>query len=908
MSKNSNRRGLALGAMFSLVASLFVGATPASAAPSTTAFNFEPVLGTSFSTLLTEDFHMVVQRDTSVVSAQDFNEHLAYEITTNRAFSSSTYSVGVITGTYSGAVANIASHSFNVSISAFTAVASSEYRTSVPVYQGGILYSLAQLPQLVAATYAETQSYVVVPGSRSASVNNFIGLTMGQYGAGLYATSESGAVTVTVRAFLDLNNDKLFNAASEPSATQTVSFIKFSSVTRTVTVPSVVATQTVVTISAVVSGINTQQLDGKWSVRVNQWGPTGLIAATSYSPSAESSFTFSAPATLQKQVNIVSASASNSISADLVYFALSYSPALTYSDLIYATAQAFGQAGGATTGENYNSFSTVIRWANAGTQTSDVVGATGVSLYGVAGTNLLAGTTGLVGTDGTSTFRSGSRTFTVRLSTSGNVSGATATFTFSNAALSGTKTYAVDGGTQINTGTFSSITKTIPSNGLVDLPFSTVGFATGNTITIHAQVSGVSGAIKFVLTCADPVYTVVGDSTQVAVAPGGSANLGVTVRDQFLVNSTATDQRIRFIWATGYSGTATQSDVLVVAGRATATVVHSPASSTLSATMRAILQDSTGGVFTERVGANHETFSFTVTSATNGFRTGLAVSYSATISYGTAYSWSPVINDAFVVVTGSLIVVSGTGLIFKDDVVGNIATDSITLPGDSAGRVKFYVTARKAGSYTVTLTAGTATTTSLIVVRDAQDNAGKAIAFDVSSMESGRAAIVTGTLTDLNGNPVDTSLGNASIALTVTGTGATYVGSLAAETNADGKFQVALLSGPGQTGTMTITAVYSPTSNAAAADKVTKVQTVSVLAAAVPEVNAVIGSFNGRWAVRVENAKGSVVSVKAGKKWAKFNALNNNYLYSIKSVKGSTIAISVWVDGELQNSQTITIK
>jgi hypothetical protein len=180
------------------------------------------------------------------------------------------------------------------------------------------------------------------------------------------------------------------------------------------------------------------------------------------------------------------------------------------------------------------------------------------------------------------------------------------------------------------------------------------------------------------------------------------------------------------------------------------------------------------------------------------------------------------------------------------------------------------------------------------------------MAFDVSSMESGRAAIVTGTLTDLNGNPVDTPSGR--INLTVTGTGATYVGSLTTETDANGRFQVALLSGTDQTGTMTITAVYYPTANAVAADRVTKVHTVSVVAPTAPEVNAVIGSFNGRWAVRVENAKGSVVSVKAGNRWVKFSALNNNYLFSRKSVVGRTIAVSVWVDGELQNSQTITIK
>jgi hypothetical protein len=129
------------------------------------------------------------------------------------------------------------------------------------------------------------------------------------------------------------------------------------------------------------------------------------------------------------------------------------------------------------------------------------------------------------------------------------------------------------------------------------------------------------------------------------------------------------------------------------------------------------------------------------------------------------------------------------------------------------------------------------------------------------------------------------------------------------ETDADGKFRVSVLTSAADSGTLTVTAVYMPQGAATVtAKKVTSVQNVTVAPAAPVEANAVIGSFNGRWAVRVENAKGSVVSVKAGSRWVKFTALNNNYLFSRKSVVGRTIAVSVWVDGELQNSQTITIK
>jgi hypothetical protein len=892
MSKNTNRKGLALGAMFSLVASLF-GATPASAAPSTTAFTFSPVEGSSYSTLLDEDFHMTVTRDTAVMSETDFNNYLKYEISTNRAYNSSTYSVGVIAGIKSGLTSTI-DNAYGVSASANLTDGSNPGEFGRQrIYQGGNALALAgYLPAFAAGGYSETQSYVVVPTSRSSTVSTFIGLQLLHYGAGLYPTSESGAVTVTVRAFLDLNGDNVYSSTTEPSGTQTVSFVKYSSVTKTVTVPSVNEGATSVEISATVSGINLEQLDGKWSIRANQWGPVGLIGAVSHSATAVdgTTFTFSAPVTLKKTFTLVSTSKSHSVSADLVYFRSG------------ATAFAEGRV------ENYTSFSTVIRWANAGTMTVPAPAATSFVHYAVAGDNVEA-QGWATGAGREYDVRANSR-YTIQFSASGVISGSaqTVTFTFSNPAVSATKYYTVNGGSAVTSGTASAVTATIDQvTGLASLTIVTTGFAAGDALSVSAKIAG-SAEVEIGLQAEALSYTLTADATDIAITPGGVANVGAVAKDQFGVASSATNQRMKFSWASGYSGTATVSDVVLSAGRASAAMTHGAATSTAAATITVQLQDTTGGSNLWSNVGSAVTINVTPTNATNGFRTGLAKSYSATISYGAAFSWSPVINEAYVIVTGSSVVVSSTGLIFKDDVTGKTASDTITLPGDSNARVKFYVTARKAGTYTLTLTAGTATTTSLIVVSAAQDNAGSAMAFDISSMESGRAAIVTGTLTDVNGNAVDTSLGGATIALSVTGTGATYVGSLNTETNADGKFQVALLSGTGQTGTITITAVYSPTSGAAAADKVTKVHSVTIAAPVTPEVNAVIGSFGGRWAVRVENAKGSVVSVKAGNRWVKFSALNNNYLFSRKSVVGRTIAVSVWVDGELQNSQTITIK
>ena len=69
-----------------------------------------------------------------------------------------------------------------------------------------------------------------------------------------------------------------------------------------------------------------------------------------------------------------------------------------------------------------------------------------------------------------------------------------------------------------------------------------------------------------------------------------------------------------------------------------------------------------------------------------------------------------------------------------------------------------------------------------------------------------------------------------------------------------------------------------------------------------------IGSFNGRWAVRVENAKGSAVVIKVGGNWYKVTASSDSFVFSRKSRVGATPLVKVWVAGELQNEQTVTVK
>jgi len=889
-------RGLSLGAIVALVGSLF-GVLPASAAPSTTAFTFAAAGGSSFSTLLDEDFHMVVQRDTSQVSGADMNASMKFEITTNRAYNSSTYSVGVVTGTHSGLVSAIPT------AYAVSASADSNEFSFMTIHQGGNAKALnTYLPEFTAGGYSETESYVVA-GSRSATANTFIGLQLLQYGAGLYPTTESGAVAVTVRAFLDLNGNNVFDASTEPSGTQVVNFVKYSSVTATAAVEALAAGDTAAVATANVSGVNLEQLSGQWSLRLNQWGAVGKIGSVSYSSTVEETFTFSAPATLKKTFTIVSATGSNTVSADLVY--------------IKSGASVFH---GDKSQEGVESFSDVIRWDGVASTTVANAGAGDISIYAVTGDNVVAN----------ATFPSAAydvranSTYTIRLTASGvlSASAVTATFTFSNPAVSSLKYYSVNGGAAVTSGTASATTVTVnATTGVAEITVNTVGFTTGDALSISGKIVG-HNEEEIALYPVELSWTVTADATEVATAPNTATAVGVTVKDQFGVKSALTTQRVKFYWHSGYSGSATNSFVTLTAGEADALMTPSRTPSTGSAVVKAQLQNYSGtlGNWSDD-SATAATVNVTVTDATNGFRTGLAASYSASISYGAAFSWSSAINAAYVVVTGSPVVVSGTGLIFKD-ANGDTASDSITLPGNATAQVTFQVTGRTAGSFPITVTAGSATTTSIIVVSPARSNDGASITWDTSAIAAGKTKIVTGKVVDANGNPVDTTMigtgagdsGTASIVVTFQGSAGIPVGSMPTETNADGEFQVSVLTSAADSGTFTLTAVYLPQGSATATDdKVTSVQAITVGDGASSDssgdtkVNA--GSFKGYVAVYAKGYEGKRLSAKIGNDWVVVESLASNFeRVTDFTGAGYTIAVRIYIDRVLIDTITVTTK
>jgi len=862
---------MALGAIFGLVASMFAGIAPATAAP-TPAILINPVVGTSYVTPIDEDFTLAITRNPeSALSAADY-AMLKYQVV-----QSTTWSMNIRADQSGGATASAV-----VAASSSTVIVDTFYYNGAEYESGSSTSALAM-----------TQSFVVVPDAVQAGQTQKLSIALGNEGDRVLTSSPE--VTVTVTAFIDYNGDNKYSSMDTVASVATITFRPWASLGASATLGAIEAGATSVTPSISLSGWNYQQLSARYGVHVQQYLPSGLVTdvdgTTSYESYPPRSFTWSAPVSLEREVPIRAASSSHTVSAGLAIFR--------------------GTDSGTQSESNV-----VIVLDGLKTVTVAAAQATGASIHAVTGANAKKGAAGS-GFD-----VRGNSAITVRVTVSGAISSSNpvATVTFSNTAVSSLKNYSVNGGASVTSGTASAIALTIDkTTGVGTFTLATSGFAPGDFISISAKLPGLS-AVEMGLQVVDLVWTVTADSDYASTAPNTAFAVGVTVKDQFLQKSALTTQRVKFGWTSGYGGTATNSFVALTSGTANTTMTPSRTPVTGSAVVTYTLQNYSASTGNWTDTAYTDTTTVYVTSDANGFRTGLAASYSASISYGTDLSWSAAINAASVVVTGSSVVASGTGLIFKDS-AGKTASDSITLPGASNGVVTFYVTARLAGTYTVTLTAGTATTTSEIVVLPARSDHGASIVWDTTSITAGRTKIITGTVVDRNGNPVNTTAagnavgdsGTASILVTYAGSAGIPVGSMPTETDADGNFQVSVLTSAADSGTFTLTAVYMPQGAATVASKkVTSVQAITVGGASSSsdsgtKVNA--GSFKGYVAVYAKGYEGQRLSAKIGNDWVVVESLASDFERVVDFTgAGYTIAVRIYIDRVLVDTITVTTK
>jgi trimeric autotransporter adhesin len=692
-------------------------------------------------------------------------------------------------------------------------------------------------------------SVVVAAVDASATTQNFIRLSV------LNASSVSSSVDVTVTAFLDANNNNTLDAG-EFNTPQTVSFKKYSEVSTAVAVNAANELDTTVSGTVSLTGINTNQVQK----------PVGVVVVLSGTELTS----VSATTTFAKTVSPLSAS--NTISAYVV----------VNNEKVGANATTVT----ATAGTVKSVTSSAVAGDNALNSESGKVTARVDSAFVVKGTALNGTTSTASGVAGAAV--------TVKVTTTGT--------------LTSTQSITLNGTVYTASSALpTALAVTADASGVANVNVATAGLAAGATVTFVFSSQN-RNSDNLVATLADAAYTVkaTGDTTFRTVASASAFAVDYTVADQWKV---ALPAGYRLVVA--YDGTTKYVPVSAGAAKVEFT-------STTSATPQTVTNPNLEKQNTTTL--NWATVSAVTASAVTVKATNEAAKFTAapTHSATASIARATTSNDAGylsrVTVSGQVnhagqsVTVTSTGVQFsKADQSTKAVANTITTLADGNGywTVSAYLT--KAGTATFSYVAGAATASTNITVGAAAGSEGTVLTIvSVDTILPGKTLVATLKLTDEHGNPVAADDAAAeSFSATVTGLG--FVGAIPSKLNANGEATVAVLLGSADEGSVVITATYDQ-DGAGATKAITTTKTIAVAAAATPEVNAVIGSFNGRWAVRVENAKGSAVVYKVGGRWFKATASSDNFVFSRKSRVGASVLVKVWVNGDLQNEQTITVK
>jgi len=855
MQKNSNRKGLALGAIFALVASAFVGVMPAQAAATDGAnIAVRPAQGTTFVGTLLEDFPIYAQSlPGNANSNSNFVGSLMWKVE-----KTSGQDMDLIVSAFSTASANI------------TATASA-----------------------TSSTFAGTY---MLAGSNSATLSGAVTAATGQGYLNFKASSASGVaswspVTLRITTWIDEVNgaaDEL--DTDEWRTTQIVTLLHPTALASTATIGALTSGDSLLTVSSNVL-VNASNLAGQffWVVTSS----AGVFSSASPSTAGTDTENTSSPvsgATITDNGNVISLSfvttpfsGSQTVSASLRYDSGTTNPVLPSTG--YLTS--------------------AIATATVGN-----VAASSLSISSVVGTHVTGG--------GTAYTMRPNQLQTIRVlaksvSNTVSVSGAVVTIRLTGATLAtGSKEISINGGAM--RGTYpTTFTATTGTDGYASFTVLTSGFGTTDALTVNASIGNNVNAAAVTYTGAAATYTVAADFANYLTAPGTAVVIPFSVDDQWDVASSRTDQYLKVTrGGTGFAYATTVSYVPVTAGVANVSFTPEAATKTGSATVDvSIVRLDTGAWVAD--GSSTDQVTVTVTTSANAFAAGLAASRSASVSYfPSTVSWTAISGN--VENAGSAINVSGsTDLIFRvSSTVDASTSGALTLRAGAAGAYSFEVASLKQGDFTITLTNGTATTTSLLVVDAVADDSGRSVTFDTTTLEAGKTRVITGTVLDANGNGVDTTGGDATILVTFAGSAGIPVGTMPTETNADGEFQISVFTGASDTGSFTLTATYlKDGSTTATAARVTTVQVVTVgaaVAAPASDQKLTVGSFKGFVAIYTLNYTGQKLSAKVAGKWLVVNELSKFQRVVRNTGAGFTIKVDLYIDGAFVRSETVVTK
>jgi len=864
MLKANDKRGLSLGAIFALVASLFIAA-PAAQANENSVVAFIAT-GTS--------------SQTSMVHGESFDIKARF-------------GTGVADRLANPVNSTVAGFGFKITKPAGTTVS---YTTTTTTSARFLSFS----------PYNTQDSF----GIESSKSGDTIALNV------VGGTSISTAVTITVTTFMDLDNDGVQDGGEADGNSIVITFVPWSTLGAAMTFASPPPGERGVTASVTVTAgsINWDQLDGFFTVGISGSNEVETNAATFSAISdggagqfqmtgaelEDHAYSFSAAVVTEITTNIAGVGVVDSYSATLYYGA-----ATLTDEEASGTLPPAGRALLATTkvGVQSKTFTAVTLSA----VTSSTVKKIGDNEVEARTNNSF--TLNAFGYSGSATTVSvaAAKTLTVSSLTSVDMD-----------ADSGV---IIQGVTYTSSATLLGATITIPAASST-VAISTFGQDGGGSDAIAFELSGQNLSETLTVNLDTPAYTAVYTPTNVAAPAGTSLTFAVAVKDQWGAASIRTDQRIAASAVLGGSTSTTVSTV-VVAGAASVAVSPVPAARTGSAVVTFTIQTYNQDTGLWDNGGTRDTVTWNVYASANsdGFVSRTA-SKSASISYGVVHSWSGTIAVT-VNNSGSSVVVSAPGLMVRNaDVTTATASDALTIV-PTAKVANFQFAATKTGTYTVTFTNGSETTTSQIVVDPAPSDKGASVVWDTTQITPGKTKVITGTLLDANGNPVDTTRageaagdsGTASMLVTYTGDAGIVVGTLPTETDADGQFRLSVLTSAADRGTLTLTAVYSPDGAAtAAADKVTSVQAVNVGAtAASADQKITVGSFKGFVAIYTKGYMGQKLSAKVAGKWLVVDPIaaykSNDYSRTVRLTgAGYTITVDLYIDGAFVRSEVVTTK
>ncbi len=833
MSKNLNRKGLALGAIVALGATVFAG-TPAFAANE---LNVVPSAGTSYNAVAGSVFNLATTFAPGFTPSS--YAQLKY-IVTSDANSAVHYGVGT------------------------SAVASPTTSQAVSL-----------------------SSSAVTASSASATTVNYIGLK---------ADDATVTSSVSVTAFVDANNDGAVSAG-EWNTVKTVTFKKLADITPVVTLAQPNTGDTTVSATVAWGDLNIEQANRTTFLTATGSTNSALgvefkVGSGAYPTGAATGVSYSST-TGKFSMTVSALAASASVSARAVYATNTYdsvpsTPTNTYSatalgsaasaaatarTISSLTAATVAGTNALTSGAVRTNGSYVANVTALNTATTPVAAA-GVAIVGsvaatTTATDLRPASTGVTeisvtvnGTKYTSETTLNAATFALTTDASG-----VATLNISSVGLSAGDVLTADFKAQ-NFDAYAVGTQTDATYTASDDNSSATVAANKNTATTLSysvkDQFGVLSALtnqRLVVTA-----TTAATVTQYIAVVAGKATAVITP----VTDSTADITVGAALQAstTGSTGNVTWGSTINTVSNTIVT-----RSAAYSFTVAPAIDATNGinnGAWTS-AGAQKQTL--TTVDQSNTAATGYVAPAAST-------TW------AKVTLTGSnageKLTVSGTGVFLSIDGAA-VAKDSVSKVAQGTSAV-IYVASNTTGAKTLTVTNGTVSATVVVTFDKAGSTAGKTVALgDLAALsQAGRSVDVSAVITDVFGNPVQ----GATVTLSATGVG--YLANNGTTTSdASGKVTAKLIVGAAETGDAVVTA----TSTLADATVATASKTVTF-----GSTDANVDIVNNRVTAVATFTKGKTVAfyVDGVKKWSKASASDADVVISYNLKKGThTVAVKI---------------